>query len=162
MLYWVLAAFSAGIFEEGGRWLLFRRFLKNSSPIDALAFGIGHGGTEAFLLVGLNAVLLPWMGGLTAVTVSGGEFLLSGMERLLAMSAHLAWSVMVWRGVTAGKAGFLFVAVGSHGLFDLLPPVLLALSGSVWITEGAVAGMAAVLVIFMGMILRQSKKENRI
>jgi len=46
---------SAGLFEETGRFLGFRYLLKDKlSWQNGVAFGIGHGGIEALVLVGLT------------------------------------------------------------------------------------------------------------
>ena len=43
----------AGVFEETGRYVSFKWFLKKETRIqDGLSYGIGHGGIEAMLIVG--------------------------------------------------------------------------------------------------------------
>lgn len=50
-------AFTAGIFEEVGRYLGFKFPLKNHlSWKNGVAFGIGHGGFEAIALVGITTI----------------------------------------------------------------------------------------------------------
>ena len=54
-LYGLYGGLAAGVFEETGRLLAFKLFLKDDrEPITALSYGIGHGGAEAILLVGLT------------------------------------------------------------------------------------------------------------
>ena len=56
-LYGLYGGLAAGIFEETGRFLAFKLLLKKESePITALSYGIGHGGIEAILLVVLTMV----------------------------------------------------------------------------------------------------------
>ena len=50
--YGLFLGFTAGLFEEVGRYLAFILILKNLDWKNAVAFGIGHGGIEAILLVG--------------------------------------------------------------------------------------------------------------
>lgn len=53
----VVMCFTAGLFEEGARYLVYRYLLKKArSWQEALAFGAGHGGIESILL-GLAVVL---------------------------------------------------------------------------------------------------------
>lgn len=115
---------TAALFEEGARWiamaLLERRRRRHSGMAlsgqecfrDGAVFGLGHGGIEAMLLVGLNAVVLL---GVTVVTaLSGGEALplpadaggpfIAGAERIFAMAFHIGASVIVMYGVRMGKA----------------------------------------------------------
>jgi len=55
LLYGLYGGLMAGLFEETGRFLAFRFMLrKQKAGITALSYGMGHGGVEAFLLVGLT------------------------------------------------------------------------------------------------------------
>ena len=59
-LYGLYGSLATGVFEETGRLLAFKLFLKSErEPITALSYGIGHGGAEAILLVGLTMVKEP-------------------------------------------------------------------------------------------------------
>ena len=52
-----VASFTAGLFEETGRLVVMLLLLKAFHRLaDGLAFGLGHGGLEAMLLVGLTYV----------------------------------------------------------------------------------------------------------
>ena len=56
-LYALYGGLAAGIFEETGRLAAFRFVLrKRREPVTALSYGLGHGGIEAFLLVGLTMI----------------------------------------------------------------------------------------------------------
>src|SRR5262245_11270656 len=48
-LFLLFLAFTAGLFEEGGRWLAFRWFVPDAERRwrTALMFGAGHGGLES-------------------------------------------------------------------------------------------------------------------
>lgn len=51
------AALAAGLFEETGRLVAMKFFMKkNLDKGNALMYGVGHGGVEAILLVGLTYV----------------------------------------------------------------------------------------------------------
>lgn len=112
-LYALYGGLAAGIFEETGRLLAFRLMLRRRRErITALAYGIGHGGGEAFLLLGVtylsNLVLLALLQSgaalppeitaalepLAAVPVS--TFLWAGFERVGAITLHMACSVLVF------------------------------------------------------------------
>lgn len=47
---------TAGVFEEGARWLAFRFAVKDHRLENGLMYGAGHGGVESMLLVGLNVL----------------------------------------------------------------------------------------------------------
>src|SRR5690349_751204 len=53
----LFSAFTAALFEEGGRYIGYRLLLRDAWTMRvAVMYGLGHGGLEAILLVGLNLV----------------------------------------------------------------------------------------------------------
>ena len=145
-LYGLYGGLAAGIFEETGRLLAFRFILKSPKRITALSYGIGHGGCEAFLLLGLtmasNLVLgLMYANGETLAPELAGavEALLAtplvnffwggferltapafsfGMDRLTAMTLHMSLSVLVFASARTEKRGLFPAAVLLHALVD--------------------------------------------
>lgn len=122
---------AAGLFEETGRLLAFRFVLKNHpARITALSYGIGHGGIEALLLVGLtmasNLILglahaagtpLPEEAAAAAEAILAAPaslFLWGGLERLSAMALHMSLSVLVFASVRTGKRRLFPAAIGIH------------------------------------------------
>ena len=79
-IYMAIAAFSAGVFEETGRVVgsccLEER---KTSWMDAVAFGLGHGGIEA-VWIGVIGVLPNVLNEDTSISVA---VLLSGAERFV-------------------------------------------------------------------------------
>lgn len=133
VLYCLYGCLAAGVFEETGRlsglWLLCR---KDKSLAVGVGYGLGHGGIEAVLLCGVSAgmaVLAALTGGGGVVPQAAADSLLSlpswnwwmaGVERLLAMTAHMALSLLIWM-VIVKRLPFWFypVAIGLHALLDL-------------------------------------------
>lgn len=53
--YVLYGALAAGIFEETGRFVAFKFFMKNNDDKEsAVTYGIGHGGIESILVVGFS------------------------------------------------------------------------------------------------------------
>ena len=126
-LYGFGLALTAGLFELAGRYAVARCLKKNLTYRRALAAGLGHGGIEAILITGLaylsNVVFLVMLqtGGFDAALAQAGDasqllaardtlenthwalFLLAGFERLLAMTCHVAMSMMVCYGVHTNR-----------------------------------------------------------
>ena len=130
-LYGLYGGLAAGLFEETGRLLAFRFILRRRQDrITSLAYGIGHGGIEAFLIVGLimannlilgliyaNAETLPpEIAPLveTLLTTPAGMFLWSGFERLYAMALHMALSVLVFACVRTNRPWMYPAAILIH------------------------------------------------
>jgi uncharacterized membrane protein YhfC len=138
----VFAALTAGLFEECGRWVAFRYLLpeRHDAPT-AVMLGLGHGGLEAMLLVGVGFIALG-TGYLLAragiVVPEGAQSLIgsqfSGMtpaspflalfERASAMAAHVGLSLIVLQVFVRGTTRWLAYAVAFHFLFDLAAVLL--------------------------------------
>lgn len=113
----VLVALSAGVFEEGGRYVAMTLARRHRTYADALAFGMGHGGVEA-VLVGLNSLYVLVSRPDILAANSPGMIALSGIERLLAMTLHIGLSVLVMHAVAHKKPLWLGVALLLHTLVD--------------------------------------------
>ncbi len=186
MLY---AGLMAGIFEEVGRFIIFKIFLKKDRQWkDAVGFGIGHGGIEAILLVALSNINLlvyatlinenafqtmvdklgPSAQPLLAIkeqliTQPPYTWLLSGFERIFAMAIQIALSILVLYAVKERRTIFLFLAVLIHAVIDF--PAALYQKGvitNVLILEGVylVFGIIAVAFIIKAKRLFNSEQQN--
>lgn len=131
-LYTLSLAFTAGLFELAGRFAAAKLLeRKNLTWKRSLAAGLGHGGIEAMIIVGLtyinNIVIIAMINSgsyetLIAQTAALGAdtsqlqmvrdallttppalFLLASLERVLTMIAHAAMSVLVCWGVHVKK-----------------------------------------------------------
>ena len=84
-IYMAIAAFSAGVFEETGRVVGLGVLRKGkTSWMDAVAFGLGHGGIEA-VWIGVIGVLPNVLNEDSSISVA---VLLSGAERLCDGLSH--------------------------------------------------------------------------
>ncbi len=120
---------TAGIFEEGARWIAFRFLVKDHRFGNALMYGAGHGGIESILLVGVSVLS-------TAITAyfypsSIPEYQLAAIEatpewiafvglweRLAAISFHLGMSVLILQSFRAKQPIYVGAAIASHFLFN--------------------------------------------
>lgn len=139
-------ALSAGIFEEGARFL-FKLLLPPArcSFSQPLLFGLGHGLMEACLVLA-PAILAGY---------SLGQLWLGVVERLLAVALHICLTVVVWNGFQQGRrARYLLLAVAIHGLVDFVLPALQLLGMPALAIEAAFA----VMVLVMGLYAMRSQK----
>jgi len=131
LMYCFILAFTAGLFEVIGRYGVAKILRKKLTYERGVAAGLGHGGIEAIIIVGLtyinNLIYIVMIntGGFDIMTeqvqnqgidVSGlvtvketllhsssGIFYLAGYERVLTMILHLALSLLVFYFVFKGK-----------------------------------------------------------
>ena len=151
-----LAAVTAGLFEEGGRYGGYRLLWRQEEKTwrRALMYGVGHGGLESILLVGgltiaglVNVIVLSNMD-VSKLPITGEQLaqvqaakaqieampwwlpLLGGVERILAMSVQVSLSVLVLQCFLRGSLKWLWAAIGYHALVDFVAPLLNHLIGT--------------------------------
>lgn len=156
--YMALISLSAGIFEEFGRYIVMRLFLRKDTACGiapGIAFGVGHGACEAILLVGINALAMLLMNGALSPAATAADYIMAGVERILAMAAHIGFSVIVWCGVRRRAVWPVFAAVLLHGLFDFCAVYAAQAGLSVYAVEGIVAAFAALILLLAYFINKQ-------
>jgi uncharacterized membrane protein YhfC len=167
----VFAGFSAGVFEEGARYLAYRYFARDARTWGkGLMLGAGHGGMEAILLGvlgSLTVIQLALMQNgylldlvppdvmplvqeqITAVfTAPWYDALLGAVERLFALCIHLSLSLLVMQQFVRGQRRWLIIAILWHAFVDALA-VYAVSNWGIYVTEALVAGTA---VISLGII----------
>lgn len=188
-LYVLYGALAAGIFEEIPRYYVLKIMDKKKSlgTYDALQYGLGHGGFEMTILVGLTGISHFFLErkvnalGLATIlkdippayhgqvkesiqalaSIQGAQIILPLVERILALSFHLAMALLAYfivRGFL--KKSALVLAVGLHFLMDL--PAMLFQVGLVKSLPAIYAGyLVMVLAIFywLSRVHRQGTRE---
>jgi uncharacterized membrane protein YhfC len=157
LLYgWIaVAAVTAGLFEEVGRYVGYRWLMRREEKTwnKAIMYGLGHGGLESIMIAGLvaltlvNLLLLPTVFGsltaeqralavqqMAAITAQPTWApLLGAWERLWSVPVQVALSVVVLQVFRRGGMRWLWLAIGAHALVDLLVsmvPRALGLTGT--------------------------------
>lgn len=188
-LYALYGGLMAGLFEETGRFVVFKTILKKyrDRDMDALMYGAGHGGFEAAFLLGgsmiSNIVMAIMLNlGLSSVITSGVTaeqmpqvqavfdslinsapytFLLGIIERLIAVVLQIALSVIVWFGANRKGKWLLYpLAILLHAAVDGIA-VILAQYTSLWITEGALFALMLLVALLARLIWNKYHKEER-
>jgi uncharacterized membrane protein YhfC len=191
---YVLALFlalTAGIFEEVGRYIVMKLFMKKSlNWKSGIAFGIGHGGIEAMIIVGLtliNYVVISIMinSGLfdnviaatmapeiaeqirtTLVDTPTVNFLGGGFERTMTIIIQIAFSIMVLYAVKFKKPVYLLYAILLHAVVDAPTVVLVSMGLNVWIIELFIAACAAVALIYIiktkSIFAKEDEKQKEV
>jgi len=157
-----LLALSAGLFEEIGRYVGFRLFLrKHLDWKGGIAYGIGHGGLES-LYIGtafLNYLIYSFLinagkvppqlptSVISALTDTAPPlFVVGGIERVLAFTIQIGLSLVVLYGIKSKKGLFLLLAIALHTLLDF-GAVMFA--GNTLIVETYTAVFAAASIVWI-------------
>jgi uncharacterized membrane protein YhfC len=169
---WLLAIFGgfmAGLFEETGRYFAFKTVLrkKRDNDTNALMYGAGHGGVEIIILLcstmvinlvfsmQFNAGLSSPFGDLSTaqamINLPWYIYLVGALERMPAVTMHIALSVLVWFAAKDKKKFLLYpLAIVLHLFIDAVAVVLARSGASVWLIEGAVI-VTAIAFVFIAL-----------
>ena len=158
----LLLGLSAGVFEEGARWLAYRFWIRKARTWpQGVVFGSGHGGAEAFIagllalatliqLVALRgqdlASVVPAEQLATAQvqveaywSTPGWTFFLAAVERASALAVQITLAVIVLQAFLRPRGGlWLLAAIGWHALVD---GVAVYAGFTTGVYEGSAAGM---------------------
>ena len=182
-IYGIYGGLMAGLFEETGRFIAFKTVLKKRLGNDknALMYGAGHGGIEAILLVGLSyityLIMIPlFRSGMLAqsmppeameqvvpvlekiVSAPSTDYLLALFERVLAISMHVALSVLVWFAAKRRDRAILYpAAILLHALSDFIVVIASSYLPS-WATEAILAICTAALCIISAIVWKKSRE----
>ena len=176
--WYLILSLTAGLFEEVGRYVGYRLFMRHEEKTwsKAIMYGIGHGGIESIVLVGVLSLLslvniiVTSSINLNVLTTSQHKTviqqfaalnaqpvwfpLLSGWERLWTLPIQIAFSVMVLQVFRRNNVGWLWLAIIAHTIVDFTSVEIMQVLGvgttTSLITEGVVAvfGIIAIMIIW--------------
>lgn len=156
LLYALCGALAAGLFEETGRALFFHYILKNyNDRKDAVSFGIGHGGVECLLLVGINFIAYYMYARMIAngngdlldpvvvttinaivdsTTVSSA--LATCVERVASLALHIALSIIVFTALRNNQLSGIPIAIALHAFVDVFAGLYQSgVITNIWVVE---------------------------
>lgn len=182
--YAVFLGLMAGLCEETARWIGFKILKgKAASYKSAFALGIGHGGVESVIVGVLVLANLIFMlvfspesmlargvpDGTVQMTISQvAQFwatpwhlaLAGAFERVIAISAHLFMSVLVWKSVTQKSWLWFLLAVAFHALLDFVAVYFSSMGFTPWQLELSITIFLVVDVIFLVLFWKAEKKKE--
>ena len=192
LLYALYGGLMAGLFEETGRFVAFKTVLKRKQEKDqnALMYGAGHGGFEAIVILGLAMitniiysvllntghaeVITNTLSGdtltkvettfTTLATTQSYQFLLGGVERLLAITLQISFSVLMWFAAKKKDKLYLYpVAVLMHLVVDSVAVLMSQKWVSLLLIEGVLCLLTLVCVWFAKRVWKNCQlSENRL
>lgn len=187
-LYGLYGGLAAALFEETGRFVAMKYFMKKKlNTANALMYGAGHGGFEAILIVGLtylNNVLISIMinmgtleAGLNMLdeetksvtmeslsalwTTPATLFYLAGIERIFAIAIQIALSVLMYLGVQYGKGLCIAGAYGLHFLVDFITVIMAERIGTAG-TEGCLLLLTTIIAVVVYRIWKKLDKMPKL
>lgn len=145
-LYALYGALAAATFEEIGRFFAMKLFIKkeNKTLQNAITYGVGHGGIESILIVGLTSISNI----ITAIMLNSGSlaaslellpeetkeltitqlsalwttpaylFYIAGVERVIAIILQIMLSIIIFQAVKHHKFRYFAIAFFAHFQVD--------------------------------------------
>lgn len=142
IIYSLFLGITAGLFEETARFIGFKTILRGKRNVtweNGVAFGMGHGGIEAMLLVGVGMVneLIKIINSSAALesSITNIAVLMGGFERIFAISFHVGATLIVLYGIKVAMKRYLVLAILIHGIFDSAIGILPVLGASFYLIE---------------------------
>lgn len=195
VLFTVIGAALAGIFEETGRFVAYKTILKNRTNKETgISHGIGHGGFEAFFILGLSGIQyiayalminsgkfqelidmsleqgMPesMLAQVTSIPdmlmgINPGYVVLPLLERVFAITLHVALSVLVFYAVRDRKIWMYGLAIILHTLFDV--PAALYQFGvitNILVVEIIIAVYAIALFVIIYNVLYKNDRKTKL
>lgn len=187
-LYGLYGGIAAAVFEETGRFIAMKYVMKNRlNRKNALMYGVGHGGAEAILLIGLTYLSNL----MTAFMINNGQlqasldvlndtqkeatlqslstlwtspsylFYMSGVERVFAIALQIAFSVLMYKAVKLGEKKYILLAMGTHFFIDFVS-VIASNYLPIWIVELILLLMTVAMVYYTYRLYREDESTEMI
>lgn len=182
-LYCVYGSAAAALFEETGRYVLMKYRKNPLDEKDAVLFGLGHGGIEAILVVGvtylnnLTYAIMIQSGQMDAAlagldvaaaadavasvsplwTLPSYQFFIAGVERVLTLGLQVALSMLVFQAVQRKRIVYYLAAMAVHFSVNFI-----TLAAAQFIAPIYVEGILVLLVAAAGYAAWQVTRKNRV
>ncbi len=185
-IYALYGALAAAVFEETGRFIAMKYFLKkNRNFQNAFMYGVGHGGFEAIIIVGLSSVAnivssmminngmmeqsLSYADAATATTTFNSlqvlwttpsyQFYMAGAERLFAIILQIGFSLIMYQALKAGKKYMVLAAFALHFVVDFIVVVLNSMV-PIYVIE-IVVGVLSISVMLLARYWNKNEKNTK-
>ena len=155
ILFALFLGVTAALIEEWGRYVTMRFLMKRRNLGHGVIFGLGHGGIEAILLVGIpmiNAILM------TPYLLTDSLSFISGIERLSAMFLHVGLSLMILQGVVKKQIRYVWIAIILHTIVNASIGVIsyyVPTNLSLYIIEGFIVMMGLIMLTYSFVVRRK-------
>ena len=175
----IVLSLSSALLENWGRWFGMRFFAKGMYGYrDGIAYGLGHGGVEAVVLMAANSINNLYL----ALAINNGrldtmladapeqaelvrsvlidtpavQFAMGGAERLMVMIIQVALSLIVFYGLAKGKSRFVWLSVLMQFAFNYI--IVIMQNQNMWMVEGYIALCAVAATVFIIFVRKRFPK----
>jgi ABC-2 type transport system permease protein len=177
----LILGLTAGLSEElvragGYGFLAWRR--RNAHWGDAVMLGLGHGGIEAMIIAVLVATRVAALAALQGTDLAllaespaqlaaleqqmellGGSpalAVLPLLERALAISLHVTFSLVVWRAFVRRNAGYVVLAILLHAAYDVIVVYVAQQADNAWLVMSVMILLALPAWLWLAWTARRA------
>ena len=111
--------------------------------MEVFTFGIGHGGIEAILFVGLGVLFTD------VTSVRDLDLIMGGVERVFAMCLHLAFSFLVFTQISRRLKYGLAISILLHTTVNFIAVYMIRLGVELLVVELGLFVMASLAAIYL-------------
>lgn len=159
LFLFVVGGISAGIFEEVARYIGLRiGYKKRWRFMDAVALGLGHGGIEAILLVGINHIAIVFL--FDDISAYSNEILLASFERLFLMVAHIAFTIILLYFMKKSPLLAIAVATIAHAIYNFTAVAVMTTTQNLILTLLTIIGLTCILAFICYKIKDRFDEET--
>jgi uncharacterized membrane protein YhfC len=150
-MVYVFPSITAGVFEEGARYIAYRSLVKEHTLENGLMYGAGHGGIESIFLVGANVLSVGVILLTNPATIPASQLaaieatplylpFVGFYERIMAIIIQISLSVVVLESFRKRDMRYLAAAILIHFALNFL--VVMTMGYGILYAEMAVTGFA--------------------
>lgn len=143
ILYLFLLSLSAGLFEEIGRYIIMKKWLSKANFMEVFTFGIGHGGIESILVVGLAVMLSD------VSSIDDFSLIMGGVERVFAMCMHVAFTFLVYTQISKQQKYGLVYSIFAHTFVNFIAVYLMSLGFGILTVEISLFVMTVIAIVYV-------------
>ena len=165
-----MAGLTAGIFEEGLRCIALGAVIKPRDYYKGVMYGIGHGGGgESMIFIGLttlaNFIIFKFFPNILPINIVPQMAqmawympLVGALERILAITIQIAFSVLIMYAFMSRKYYIIFVTIIFHAIVDLVAFYINYKFG-MWYSELSVFVFAIVGIVIIVLLRPKNYKH---
>ena len=111
--------------------------------MEVFTFGVGHGGIESILIVGLAVILSD------VSSIDDFSLIMGGVERVFAMCMHVAFTFLVYTQISKRQEYGLAISILAHTFVNFIAVYLMSLGFGILTVEFSLFVMAVIAIIYV-------------
>lgn len=162
-LYIILLSLAGAALGELFRYLIIKVFLAHdTSNMDAVAFGLGYGGFETALTVGMNVIISLLASAYIVKAGASMAMLAEGVGQLCLLVMQIGWSLLIMQALRTKKKKFLWICIGLESFFNCISRLGQNVwHWNLWILLIVMIAFGLLMAMYIAQVFKMDQKENK-